>query len=228
VDIIRAVKQPSSASWLGILIAILFALSFWGPYVHVLGGGTNLAPLYAFAVGILIHFKGARIAARLCPKWATAVALASIFVFCACGLKKQTAPILAVECLSAATLVILIVYHPAVALFKPLDFKIARFYGRISYSFYLLHTLGVWAAFRIARSLDPLSLPAIAGALLITALAIACTTPLAYLSWRFVELPFLSLGKSGRSTESKHPHDVVADDGRLNEPEGRAGTTQRS
>jgi len=39
------------------LTAILFGLSFWGPYVHVLGGGTNLAPLYAFVVGVLVHFK---------------------------------------------------------------------------------------------------------------------------------------------------------------------------
>ena len=34
------------------------------------------------------------------------------------------------------------------ALFKPLDFKLVRFYGRISYSFYLLHPLGILFAYR--------------------------------------------------------------------------------
>src|SRR5260370_15098675 len=42
------------------LAAFLFGLSFWGSYVHLLGGFTNLAPFYAFVVGVLIHFQGVR------------------------------------------------------------------------------------------------------------------------------------------------------------------------
>jgi peptidoglycan/LPS O-acetylase OafA/YrhL len=40
--------------------------------------------------------------------------------------------------------------------FDPLDFRLVRFYGRISYSFYLLYPLGIGFAFRI---LDPAALP---------------------------------------------------------------------
>lgn len=39
-----------------LLCAALFGLSFWGDYVHLLGGVTNLAPLYAFVIGVCLHF----------------------------------------------------------------------------------------------------------------------------------------------------------------------------
>ena len=42
---------------LWILVAILFGLSFVGPYIHLLGGFTNLSPLYAFTVGVLLHHR---------------------------------------------------------------------------------------------------------------------------------------------------------------------------
>lgn len=42
---------------LWILVVVLLALSSWGPYVHLLGGFTTLAPLYAFVVGVLLHFR---------------------------------------------------------------------------------------------------------------------------------------------------------------------------
>jgi hypothetical protein len=50
------------------VIATLVALSSWGPYVHLLGGFTNLAPLYAFVVGVMIHFRGAGIAVGQRPE----------------------------------------------------------------------------------------------------------------------------------------------------------------
>jgi peptidoglycan/LPS O-acetylase OafA/YrhL len=37
---------------------------------------------------------------------------------------------------------------PKMAVFKAFGFKIVRFYGGISYSFYLLHALGMLFAFR--------------------------------------------------------------------------------
>ncbi|WP_271619004.1 hypothetical protein [Bradyrhizobium sp. CCBAU 51745] len=43
-----------------VLCAVLFSLSWWGAYVHLLGGVTNLAPLYAFVVGVLLHLRRGR------------------------------------------------------------------------------------------------------------------------------------------------------------------------
>lgn len=180
------------------LIVFLFGLSFWGPYVHSLGGFTNLAPLYAFVVGVLIHFKGKRRASLVGPRLATVWALAAIAVFILCGASKQTAPVLALECLSAAILIMLVAWRQDMALFKPLDFKLVRFYGRISYSFYLLHPLGMLFAY---SAINPLALHAWGAPLSLTIIfdtlaAILLTTPLAWLTWRFVEIPAINFGRT--------------------------------
>jgi peptidoglycan/LPS O-acetylase OafA/YrhL len=178
------------------MIAIMFGLSFWGPYVHALGGATNLAALYAFVAGVLVHCYGERIAAVTGPRRAGLVALVAILMFCICGSKKQTAPILMLECLSAATFVALVVWQPASKVFNPLDFKLVRFYGRISYSLYLLHMLGVSFAFRLfdASSLGYSGPSAFAVSVLTTFASVLLVTPLAYLTWRFIEVPFIALG----------------------------------
>src|ERR1700693_613447 len=63
------------------LIVILLLLSSWGPYVHLLGGFANLSPLYAFIVGVLIHFRGAPMASRICPRLANVAAIVAIALF---------------------------------------------------------------------------------------------------------------------------------------------------
>jgi exopolysaccharide production protein ExoZ len=177
---------------LAALITILFGLSFIGPYVHLLGGFTNLAPLYAFVVGVLLHFRGSLIAERLTPSTDWLLALAAITLFAVCASRKQTAPLIALECASSALLVLLVAYRPTVGLFRILDLFIVRFFGRISYSFYLLHPVGVVLAIRSVEASGDLSLMAIAAT---TALAIVITTPIAWLSWRYIEMPFISLRK---------------------------------
>jgi peptidoglycan/LPS O-acetylase OafA/YrhL len=195
-------KHGSSLLW--VVIAFLFGLSFWGPYVHLLGGFTNLAAFYAFVVGVLIHFQGVRRGQFAGPRLTTAIAFAAVGVFVLCGASKQTAPIMAVECLSASILIMLIAGRQDMALFKPLDFKVVRFYGRISYSFYLLHPLGMLFAF---RAIDPSTLHAWGMPLSLTIVfttlaAIMFTTPAAWLIWRFVEVPAISLGRMlGRQTK---------------------------
>jgi peptidoglycan/LPS O-acetylase OafA/YrhL len=185
------------APWLTALIVVLFGLSFWGPYVHALGGATNLAALYAFVVGVFVHGTGARIAAAIRPRWAEPVMLLTMLVFCMCGFKKQTAPILMIECLSTAMFVVLAVWHSAVKIFNPLDLKLVRFYGKVSYSFYLLHMLGIVFASRLVEAMDlhVSGWSAFSASVLMTFVAVLLTTPLAYLSWRFIELPFIALGR---------------------------------
>jgi peptidoglycan/LPS O-acetylase OafA/YrhL len=181
---------------LWLLIGFLAALSSWGPYVHLLGGFTNLAPLYAFVVGVLIQLRGS-----LAPplgRRPLASAMIAIATFCFCGMRTQSALVLLLECMSAATVVALIAYRPAMTLFKPLDSKLARFYGRISYSFYLLHPLGIAVVFRALdpQALGDLGLPISLTVICATAAAVLITTPAAYLSWRLIEAPAISFGKS--------------------------------
>lgn len=186
---------------LWILVAVLLGLSPVGQYSHLLGGFTTLAPLYAFVVGVLIHFRGARIASMIGPRLHTASIIA-IAIFCFCGTRTQSALVVMLECLSSATLVVLIAYRPTAGLFDLLDFQLSRFYGKISYSFYLLHLLGISFAARTLALLDfPISaLPIFAATILLTFVSILITTPAAYLSWRFVEVPAIKFAKSFRTT----------------------------
>jgi peptidoglycan/LPS O-acetylase OafA/YrhL len=183
---------------LWILVAILFGLSFWGSYVHLLGGFTTLAPFYAFVVGVLIHVGGDRFPTRIGPNLATAAAIAAIAVFCFCGTKKQPALILMLECLCATTLITLVAWRPNMKLFKPLDLRLARFYGQISYSFYLLHPLGILVAFRIVdpTAPSPLGVPLFLTAICTTFASILLTTPLAYISYKFIEAPAIKFGRT--------------------------------
>ena len=112
---------------------VLFGLAFVGQYSQLIGEDTNLAPLFAFPIGILVHFKGETIARRLPPGAAVLGTLGSVAVFCACSFLKPSGTwTLLLQCLSAATLVMLIAYRPEVRLLAVLDASIVRFYGRIS------------------------------------------------------------------------------------------------
>jgi peptidoglycan/LPS O-acetylase OafA/YrhL len=128
----------------------------------------------------------------------TLAALASIGLFCACSFFKPDGIWTAlVECLSAATLVMLVAYRTEALLFRPLDLPIARFYGRISYSFYLLHPLSLRAAARLTSYLWDQHgwLTLILAVSFLFSLILA--TPLAYASWRYVELPALNWRSGG-------------------------------
>ena len=179
------------------LCAILFGLSFYGPYVHLHGGFTSLAPSYAFVIGVLLHFmvmKGSK-QSRVAT-WA-ALSLALILV---CWLRKQTAIVVFLESFGSATLIFLVAANSGDRLFAVLDSIVVRFFGRISYSFYLLHMIGLSLA---VRTVPPSSI-------LYFVFGVAYTAPMAWLSWRLVEKPFISLGRrfdvNHFAGASYHPH----------------------
>jgi peptidoglycan/LPS O-acetylase OafA/YrhL len=177
------------------MAVVLFALAFVGQYSQSIGEDTNLAPLFAFPVGILVHFKGETVARRLRPRAALLGILGSVAVFCGCAFFKPSGTwTLLVQCLSAATLVMLIAYRPEVPLLAVLDARIVRFYGRISYSFYLLHPLTFWATGQLTawllNGVDGLPLTVVAVSCVL--FSVVAVTPLAYASWRFVELPAMN------------------------------------
>jgi peptidoglycan/LPS O-acetylase OafA/YrhL len=200
-------------SWIGragkpyrlLLIAmVLFALSFFGQYCHALGDDTNLAPLFAFPIGVWLHFGGRKLIGQLSTRSTVLVAGSAIVVFCGSSFFNTEASVgLLAECLSSATLVALIAYREGERIFAPLDYPLVRFYGKISYSFYLLHPLSLWFAAWVADHVQRLSdLPVSVVALVAAVCSVAATTPFAYLSWRYVEIPFVSLGKSARRQET--------------------------
>ena len=186
--------RVKKAAWLWAIVAALFGLSFVGAYRDALGDATNLAPLYAFVIGVLAHHCGKQIA-NLRPVSAVALMVLCIGAFCYCGTRHQSGLLLAVECVAAAGLVMLIVWQP-LAIFSPLDWAPVRFYGRISYSLYLLHLLGILFASRLIAFVGLSIAGSTTGYAIVMALAILITTPVAYLSWRFIEVPCVNIGRT--------------------------------
>ena len=111
------------------------------------------------------------------------------------------------QCLSAATLVMLIACRAEAMIFALLDLAVVRLYGRISYSFYLLHPLALWGASRLTVysiaqfEAVPVALIVIAAFLV----SVVSVTPLAWLSWKFVELPAMNRLRSGLATRGDLP-----------------------
>jgi peptidoglycan/LPS O-acetylase OafA/YrhL len=101
------------------------------------------------------------------------------------------------ECISAATLIFVVVWWPSMVLFRPLDTPLIRFYGRISYSFYLLHPLSIWliAHTLIAQNAIGAGYSATPVAIVAALASVAIATPAAYLCWRFVEIPGIAAGR---------------------------------
>ena len=83
-------------------------------------------------------------------------------------------------------------------LHRILNSPVARFYGRISYSFYLLHFIVLYtiAAAVLPHFDDPTARShylSLSFFLIVT--SVVAVTPLAYASWRWIEVPFIRLSK---------------------------------
>jgi peptidoglycan/LPS O-acetylase OafA/YrhL len=186
-----------------VVCVFLFGLSFWGPYVHVLGDYTNLAPLYGFVMGVLAYGRGRDFLQLMSPRIQQALSVGAVILMGFCAVRKQTAPVILLEVWASAWIIASITFGPPNAVFRPLDFWLVRFYGRISYSFYLLHPLGIMMAI---GCLSPFGLPpTIATGILTFVLAVLLTTPLAWLSWRTIELPSKRWGRSQRGFAGAAP-----------------------
>jgi peptidoglycan/LPS O-acetylase OafA/YrhL len=196
---------------LWIVIVVLFGLSFVGPYIHLLGGFTNLAPLYAFVVGVILHHRGRDLVARLAPASAAILTAAAFALFTFCALRKQNSILVMLETASASGLIMMIAFREQMRVFRLLDLSLVRFYGRISYSFYLLHVIGIAAAMRI---IDSGTLGSLTGIIVIGLISIGITTAMAWPSWRFIEKPFIALGRrfDGRKAAPAAPVALQAEE----------------
>jgi peptidoglycan/LPS O-acetylase OafA/YrhL len=183
---------------------VLGALSFTSRWTFGLGGLT-LNPLAGFAVGMLIRHLGDPVAAAGRVTAGLCLAAAVVLFFTAEPLMNSSHnplislrwPMIA-ETLAAAAIIALIAFRPQLWIGRVLDRPIWRFYGRISYSIYLLQVFalmigGTWSgAIRAAIASNiPVSL-VMAGA--VTAV-IAVLTPIAWASWRMIEVPGIALGR---------------------------------
>ena len=100
--------------------------------------------------------------------------------------------------IGAAAIISLITFNYQLLPFQFLDLLIVRFYGKISYSFYLLHPLSIAVVGRESLHLIPgkyLAQSPVLSGLGIFIFSVALATPLAYLCYTYVERPFLKSSK---------------------------------
>src|SRR5580693_9950788 len=179
---------------------LLFGFSFFRFYIHAIVGETgHMGPLYGFLTGVMLYFSGARLAGYFAPKQALLILGIAVLVFCTCGALTVTGWTILLEVLSAGAVITCVVWHAELPVFSVLDAPFARFYGRISYSFYLLNPLALWVTVQFTEpfvwahaSGVPLFIVVIAAAIF----SIVITTPLAYLCREYIELPSIRLGRA--------------------------------
>jgi peptidoglycan/LPS O-acetylase OafA/YrhL len=181
-----------------ILAVVLLGLGFHGPSTRILTpSGPSLALLYTFPLGVLVHQLRSPISRWLRDRsvgaWLAAITL--IF-FCARPVIGRNNWGALVEALAAASFIGMISLQRSNNIAR-LRWPMLRFYGRISFSFYLLHPLTLLVIWRMPDVLSALLSSGVPTALVAIAVFVASTaviTPLAWLSWRFVELPGTAIG----------------------------------
>jgi peptidoglycan/LPS O-acetylase OafA/YrhL len=184
-------------------IGTLFALSFVGAWTRGIGPyHVSLNFLLGFALGMLVC-DAAPVVGRLNARQCALVFLLAIIPFFATRalLGKSTGDfrwITIIEFFSATIMIAIIAYRTDTRFARLLDWPIMRFYGRISYSFYLLHPVTLLfasaqpdAIAAVLRMGAPDAIVAIA----LSFITIIVTTPLAWLCWRGVETPGIALGR---------------------------------
>lgn len=140
------------------LLAVLVALivmSFWGRWGRLLGAEGKMALMFTFVAGMLVPSLGRalveplsrRNAGRLMLVMAAVLLLPRTFI-------PKWAPLL--ETLSGAMLIAGIAYRPDLSLFRFLDWRPAVWFGRVSYSFYLVHPLTLLAINHMPETFEPM------------------------------------------------------------------------
>jgi peptidoglycan/LPS O-acetylase OafA/YrhL len=156
--------------------------------------GPDLTLLCAFYFGMTAYHYGDRI------RLGAAGSIAAFAAMCAArpilGYASHWAAL--VEAILAAVVVAQLAFGQLGRFGDLFDWNITRFYGQISYSFYLLHPLTLLVAWRIPSGLGAvvdagISPPLVAAGLAVV--TIAAITPIAWLSYRYVERPAVAIGK---------------------------------
>lgn len=198
---------------------LLLVLATYKRQRDLVAHGAFLAYFYAFAFGIGTHLTGPWLSRWLGRIGLPLVLTAVLALFCVphmfLGFFSRWARF--AECVSAVAVIAILVYGSGGSLKRVLNWPVFRFYGRISYSFYLLHPLSFLVIWKIPGPLSRLldaGVPAIVIALVLTISSILAVTPLAWLSWRFVEIPGIAAGRR-LSPERRNASPYVGAHGRI-------------
>ncbi len=184
-----------------VLLAVLVCLSLIGTWIRLVSTPFGLAVLTSFVAGMIACIAGAHITRRLSPAAAMALFLVAVAGFYSArytvGFGSRW--LISVEAFFAAIMIALLAYGSLGGVGRFFDLPLIRFYGRISYSFYLVHILvliPIWAHPRMLGNIVDTGLPHFVIALGLFVVVSAIATPLAFAMYRYVELPGIAAGRA--------------------------------
>ena len=189
-----------------ILLAILLALATWRVWIGLIDPTLGLAPLPFFAVGMLVFGVGKK------PwSWIPSGPAAALLIVIAVMLSVPLLPHFGarpyhIEMVCDAYIVGLLAFANLGAVGRFFEHPIVRFYGRISYSFYLINPLTLFAFWHMPEALGQimqLPVPGILVALTMFLTSVVVTTPIAWLMYKYVERPGVALGRSLAAVQFK-------------------------
>jgi peptidoglycan/LPS O-acetylase OafA/YrhL len=198
------IRMPASGTWL-ILAASAF-LMFVGPWMLLCGwrnleGAFNwdyLGYFFLFYLGYLLPLLGPKLFTpprTSCAGAAVLFAVSTVVLLSPAWCKDTHRFIAGV---SAWVMLGILMYGPQLPMFRFFDLPIVRFYGRISYSFYLLHDLVLITLARLASHFifdgETPGRPFVANVMLFV-LSTAVATLFAAASYRLIERPSMEYGK---------------------------------
>ena len=184
-----------------VLLAALIGMSRHGSWLRLISTPFGLAVLMSFVIGMIACLAGAGLTRRLPPAATKVLFFISVAGFYSARYMVgfDSSWLILVEACFAAVMVTLLAYGTLGRVGRFFDLSVIRFYGRISYSFYLLHPLvliPVWANPRMLGAMVDTGVPHPLIALGLFVVTSAIATPLAVAMHRYVELPGIAAGRA--------------------------------
>ena len=185
---------------LTVAFVVLVILSFTRTWNHLIGPPAAFGQLHAFIAGMAAFLCGRKIVDRLHRPalWLTGMIVGFALSRAVIGWSSNWT-ILSETLFGAATVALL-----AFGKFNSRERRItglARFFGRISFSFYLLHPLTMTLFASAAPTLTTIvnaGIHPLAIATTAFICSVAAVTPLAWLQYQYVERPFIKFGRGLR------------------------------
>ena len=182
------------------VFAVLMVLSFSGRWNRLLNDLPFFGSILAFIPGMVVFLTAGRVIRQLPTHLAPAAFIAALVGFLMSGpvLGMASHWAMLAEALLGGYVVAFAAFGQIGVAGRILDSRVARFFGRISFSFYLLHPLTLivmWNMPHLLGSVIRAGIPPVAVGLALFALSTAAITPLAWAMYRWVEQPGVAAGR---------------------------------
>ncbi|MBI3435605.1 MAG: acyltransferase [Proteobacteria bacterium] len=176
-------------------LGIMQSTAWWTRTPSILYG---YGVFFPFVVGIFAYFVGRGMVERMAVRVGFLLFAGAGLVMLFARALIYTKWMILIESLAAGVVVAFLAYGQLGLAGRLFDNRAARFFGRISYSFYLLHPLTLLVIWNMPEQIGKLvivgvpRLVVVAGLFLASIVAVA---PIAWLMYRYVERPGVAFGR---------------------------------